>query len=376
MSTSPTIHTKDIICEIEAMHEIVTGNYIGYTESSIDSSLESWTSPYLKPVILHHKDQDGKIIGRVLKAEKRPSVLLENSQALVLTVRISDETAKQGILDKRYLTTSIGVSSSDVECSICHKPIQRNKSCGHVLGKTYKDQTCTWTVNSMMAKEISFVIVPADSYSQVIKYWYEGEEVAPLYCKERNGKMDGISLQEQVKLQQENIQLKEQIQQTESLKSENLHLKEQANQAQTRIQELEASLQEANQTKDTLLAEASVAETKITQLQEQLENEKMLREAAEHTVAELQENQKEGVIADIMSLREQLEMRTIEKEKYQNKTFEQLQEMLEDLKEDLAFKENKSPEVFKEAKASNENITIQEPQIHTQSVSDIMKNIL
>ena len=228
----------------------------------------------------------------------------------------------------------------------------------------------------MMAKEISFVIVPADSYSQVIKYWYEGEEVAPLYCKERNGKMDGISLQEQVKLQQENIQLKEQIQQTESLKSENLHLKEQANQAQTRIQELEASLQEANQTKDTLLAEASVAETKITKLQEQLENEKMLREAAEHTVAELQENQKEGVIADIMSLREQLEMRTIEKEKYQNKTFEQLQEMLEDLKEDLAFKENKSPEVFKEAKASNENITIQEPQIHTQSVSDIMKNIL
>ena len=188
--------------------------------------------------------------------------------------------------------------------------------------------------------------------------------------------MDGINLQEQVKLQQENIQLKEQIQQTESLKSENLHLKEQANQAQTRIQELEASLQEANQTKDTLLAEASVAETKITQLQEQLENEKMLREAAEHTVAELQENQKEGVIADIMSLREQLEMRTIEKEKYQNKTFEQLQEMLEDLKEDLAFKENKSPEVFKEAKASNENITIQEPQIHTQSVSDIMKNIL
>ena len=102
----------------------------------------------------------------------------------------------------------------------------------------------------------------------------------------------------------------------------------------------------------------------------------MLREAAEHTVAELQENQKEGVIAEIMSRREQLEMRTIEKEKYQNKTFEQLQEMLEDLKEDLAFKENKSPEVFKEAKASNENITIQEPQIHTQSVSDIMKNVL
>lgn len=374
MSVSQVAVTKDIICEIEAMHEIVTGNYIGYTEASIDSSLDSWTSPYLKPVILHHKDQDGKIIGRVLKAEKRPSVLLENSQALVLTVRISDETAKQGIRDKRYLTTSIGVSSSDIECSICHKPIQRHKSCGHVLGKTYKNQTCTWTVNSMMAKEISFVIVPADSYSQVIKYWYEGEPYSPIYCKERTEKMEGIDLQEQ--LQKENTALKEQIAQFETCQQENMNLKEQVTQSEAKIQSLEASLQEANQVKDTLMAEASVAEAKITQLQEQVENEKMLREAAEHSLAELQESQKNAVISEIASLREQLEMRELQKDKLQAKSYVQLQEMFEDLKADLAFKESKTHNELKEIKATNETITIKESQTDTSNVSEIMKNIL
>lgn len=377
MSMLPTTNTKDIICEIEAMHEITTGNYIHYTESSIDSSLASWTTPYLKPVILHHNDQDGKIIGRVLKAEKRPSVLLENSQALVLTVRISDETAKQGILDKRYLTTSIGVHSSDIICSICHKPIQRNKPCGHMLGKTYKDQTCSWIVNSMVAKEISFVIVPADSYSQVVKYWYEGESEIPMYCKERNEKMDGMNLQEQLKMQQENLALKEQVQQTEVFKQENLTLKEQVTKAEEKIQSLEASLQEANQTKETLLAEASVNEVKITQLQEQVENEKMLREAAEHTLAELQESQKDTVITEITSLREQLEMRVIETEKLHSKNYAQLQEMLDDLKADLAFKESKSTERLKNTKVTNEEIIISESQNNTpQRVSDIMKNIL
>ena len=382
MATLSESVTKDIICEIEALHVLTTGNFIDYTEESIDSSLESWTTPYLKPVILHHKDQDGEIIGRVLKAEKRQSVLLENSCALVLTVRISNEKAKQGIIDKRYLTTSIGVTSTDVECSICHKPVQKNKPCGHILGKSYHGTVCTWKVNNMTAKEISFVIVPADSYAQVIHYWYEDHPETPTSIfKERNEKMKNTELNEHEQNQQD-IVLKEQMfqEKEQTYIQEITSLKEQITQNENKIQTLETSLQESLEEKTSLLANASVLETKVTNLESQLTNEKLLREAAEKTVHDLQENEKSAIVTQIISLREKLDLRALEKDSFKNKDYVQLQEMLTDLQADLEFKESKKVEELKDAKVQNTTIPLKESEkvshVTLTHISDIMKNVL
>ncbi|WP_139995242.1 hypothetical protein [Kurthia sp. Dielmo] len=158
---------KGLIVEIEAIHESVTSNFTRYTKESMKQGLPSWTAPYAKPVILHHNEKDGKVIGRVLSAEYR-----ENGEAglpcVVIQAVIYDEDAIEQVLDGRLLTTSIGVRVNDVRCSICdHHIISEKDGCPHhARGTFYNGQLCTWDMNDMYVKEISYVVVPSDKFSK------------------------------------------------------------------------------------------------------------------------------------------------------------------------------------------------------------------
>lgn len=156
-----------LLVTVEAIHAGLTKNKTFYPADSLQSSVDSWTKPYPKPVLTHH-NTDGEPVGRVMKAEFKNSVLNPGTQAIQLELSINDEKTIQKVLDKRYMTMSIGGSAKRATCSICAKNIVQEGFCGHRKGKSYDGKEAYWIIGEMEFDEVSWVNVPADSNAQVI----------------------------------------------------------------------------------------------------------------------------------------------------------------------------------------------------------------
>lgn len=166
--------THGIVVEIEAIHSepYVTGNSTMYTVKAIQESVAKWTKPYNIPVIKHHNDSDGDIIGRVIDAKIKDSVLVPGTKALVLTADIIESEAKEGVRTGLLQTVSIGGRTNDVRCSICGADM-KNDPCYHTRGQVYEGQVCTWMINDVTPDEVSYVIVPSDKNAKNIKIHYD-----------------------------------------------------------------------------------------------------------------------------------------------------------------------------------------------------------
>lgn len=166
--------THGIVVEIEAIHSepYVTGNSTMYTVKGIQESIPKWTKPYNIPVIKHHNDSDGDIIGRVIDAKIKDSVLVPGTKALVLTADIIESEAKEGVRTGLLQTVSIGGRTNDVRCSICGADM-KNDPCDHIRGQVYESQVCTWMINDVTPDEVSYVIVPSDKNAKNIKIHYD-----------------------------------------------------------------------------------------------------------------------------------------------------------------------------------------------------------
>lgn len=374
------VKSKDIICEIEALHDFPTGNFINYTVDSFNSAIYSWTKPYAKPVILFHKDEDGVIVGRVLAAEVRKSVFNNQWDTLVLTVKISDEDAKQGVMDGRYLTTSVGVTATEVYCSVCGKRIGKGSPCKHVPGKKYGDNYCYYIVKQMKAKEVSFVIIPADSYSQVISYWYEGDKDNKINLYE--GKDGNKMTEEEIKLKEAELKAKEEelsLKESELTNKETeISLKEQEIVAGSELViQLKEELETSNTKVEELLkqnktAELEEANLKLTEAQNKLAEEERLRLAAEAALQRIEADKKDVYTSQIISLREKLNMRKIDKEELDKRSVEYLKESLSDLEQEFSFKESYAPP----KPITNDKIVIDKPNTSVVSPKKIMDSIL
>ena len=64
--TQTYVDKDSLMVDIEAIHSIITRNDTLYTEQCIKDSIPYWTAPYERPVIMHHNEKDGKIIGCLL----------------------------------------------------------------------------------------------------------------------------------------------------------------------------------------------------------------------------------------------------------------------------------------------------------------------
>ena len=166
--------THGIVVEIEAIHSepYVTGNSTMYTVKGIQESIPKWTKPYNIPVIKHHNDSDGDIIGRVIDAKIKDSVLVPGTKALVLTADIIESEAKEGVRTGLLQTVSIGGRTNDVRCSICGADM-KNDPCDHIRGQVYEGQVCIWMINDVTPDEVSYVIVPSDKNAKNIKIHYD-----------------------------------------------------------------------------------------------------------------------------------------------------------------------------------------------------------
>ncbi len=211
---------RPLIVKIAATHAgIITRNNGFYLPDRMRKGAASFTANYGKPVQVHH-NQDADPVGRVLKAEyidissqvrdkyqdslAPESILMNkfldgrmsyidsvnyicdelNSSSSILedpnyaglgyiqlTAAISDPEAAQKILDGRYLTGSVGVSTNKAVCSVCKQDWTDSSmgKCEHRPGKHYDGVKAFLITGDLTYDEYSFVNVPADRHSRVLE---------------------------------------------------------------------------------------------------------------------------------------------------------------------------------------------------------------
>lgn len=163
--TQTYIDDQSLMVDIEAIHSIITRNDTLYTSQCIKDSVPYWTAPYERPVIMHHNEKDGKIIGRVKAANHIEKSERSGTAALELVTNIGDEEGIKGIKNGTLATVSIGAIAHDIRCSICGTNIVEEGLCEHDKGEVYEGKRCYWIVNKIEPKEVSYVIVPSDIYA-------------------------------------------------------------------------------------------------------------------------------------------------------------------------------------------------------------------
>lgn len=159
-----------LIVEIAAIHEGVTQNFTEYRAAELANALHTWYTPYQKPIIMNH-DKMSEPVGRVIGAKMDQE---ENGTPYIrLQAAIVDPAAVQKVLDRRYITGSIGGKTDEAICSICStdwahpKEGLRGAPCPHQRGRVYKGKLATLEMRNLTFVEYSFVNVPADANSGV-----------------------------------------------------------------------------------------------------------------------------------------------------------------------------------------------------------------
>ncbi len=152
---------------VEAIHSGMTGNFNYYSRGELERAVNSWTSPYNKPVLKHHSTSS-EPLGRVVDARMRKSSLKPGFYCTELLLDIVDPDASQKVNDGRYSTVSVGATVNSAVCSICKNDWAKDY-CEHRKGRVYDGKLCYWILEVKEFIEVSFVNCPADPYAQVIR---------------------------------------------------------------------------------------------------------------------------------------------------------------------------------------------------------------
>lgn len=148
----------------------LTSNYNNYSAAELEKALQSWVEPYPKPIIMNH-DLNTEPIGRVMAAKMDKET--DGSPFVRLQVAITDPVAAQKILDKRYLTGSVGGRAGKAVCSISGEDLAAETASGRPTapkyrrGQVYKGKLAYIDMQDISFKEYSFVNQPADGKSGV-----------------------------------------------------------------------------------------------------------------------------------------------------------------------------------------------------------------
>lgn len=321
-----TVSRDSIMVDIEGIHVGPTRNFTWYTKEALIGSIPSWTKPYERPLILHHNETDGKIIGRILAAHYNDANTRSGTGALLFTCNVSDEDGKKGVKDGRLKTTSIGVIAHDVRCSICGHVISEYGECEHERGVSYNGEICYWMVYKMEAKELSYVIVPSDIYAHNIRVYSPDQKNLT-----ENTTKKGVSKVEDLK---ENVNVEETV------------IVEDADKKDTKVNETAPTKKTEEVIKSETVEELKELIAKLnekieelnTQLKEQEDktNEALkLKEAAENELITANAQLKEFAVEQIIMFREQLGRPALLKENLMNRSHESLMDSIIDLKEEM-----------------------------------------
>lgn len=162
---------KGLIVEIASIHAGRTSNHNHYSAEELEKAVESWVTPYPKPVIMNH-DPASEPVGRVMAAKMDTEE--DGTPFIRLQAAITDPSAMEKIADGRYLTGSIGGKADEALCSICGENWAKasasafsTPACKHVRGRNYKGKDAYIEMKNLSFKEYSWVNMPADGKSGV-----------------------------------------------------------------------------------------------------------------------------------------------------------------------------------------------------------------
>ena len=411
------ISPNSLMVDIEGIHVIATRNYNRYMAEGLKKSIPSWTKPYQKPMIMHHNEKDGKIIGRIKYVEYVTENTRSKTPALVFTSNISDKDGIEQVEDGRLSTVSIGIVAHDVRCSICGCNIAEQGECpDHDKGKVYEGQICYWDIYDFEGKELSYVIVPSDAYASNIKIHKRSgkdlkesvnltkEEV--LSMKEKDPKKEK-DLKESKTLDEkdpkdvasakdekpedqstdekpeekdpksddtpEEKDPKEKKEAKEDPKPE----KEDEKTDATLIDELKDKISKLTAAKDKALEDLEGVRTQLQGMQqelstvtENLEDEKTMREQLEETLREKQITEKALLVDRLLQIRESAGLKELEKDALMKRSDESLKDAIMDLTEG---DDEKPPTDAKDIKESQDDINVENPGISTQKDENVVK---
>ena len=351
-----------LMVEMEGIHAYPfrTRNYTRYMPEALKASIPKWTNPYLRPVILYHNDQDGKIIGRIYHVEYREQTGVKDVGGLIFTTAVPDEKAAKDISSRLLETVSIGVSANDVRCSICGQRItSADEGCpeGHTRGAEYDGETCCWDIYDIDPKEISYVIVPSDPYARNIRTYHVGEQgiqlaaadegIKALNLKEGNQGADSKKMDLEKQLEDAKAKIAELEAALEAAKadqkpSEELEaLKAENEQLKTAAAEVQAALDKLKEEKATLDAAKAEVDTALADAKQEAEVLRKEKEEAESAGVSLQEAFRSFVESSVNDLRIAAGKVALTEEELKKRSFDSLKDTIRDLREELG----KAPEV-------------------------------
>lgn len=359
---SSVIDPNSIMVEIEGIHAapFATRNYTRYTPNCLKKSVASWTNPYRRPLIKHHNEEDGEIIGRICEAKYITKNTRSETPALLFTVNIPGEQAKADVKSGLLETTSIGVIAHSVKCSICGQELANGETCEHERGAIYNGETCYWDIHEMEAKELSYVIVPSDMYAKNI-------DIYPATASNSKVKAFAESLNQDLNLTKGDItdmpeDLKVKLQESEAkvtaLTQEVTELKEAATQTSEKIAELEKTNSDLTTVKESLEQELEGLKTEKDDLTQKMTEAAQMREGLEAQVAEVKAELKEALVQNFITIREALGHSDVDVEAVKNRSEESIKDSISDLSKD--FKESLTK---KDKDISNLGNTLQNPSL-------------
>lgn len=397
-SINQNIDPDSLMVEIEAIHAYphATRNFTRYMPKGLKNSVPSWTNPYNRPLIKHHNEENGKIIGRVLEAKYIENKTFSGTPALLFTVNIPDKEAKTAVLNGTESTVSIGVTAHDVRCSICGEQLatmENPNEHDHERGKIYNNEICYWDMYSITPKEVSYVVVPSDIYAKNRRCYSatsRGDNVKQAEIKES---YDISNSEGDIQMADNNTAEPQVDNQTSptgldlaateaALNNLMLQVKESANEIadiksvrqalERRISNLEESEKYYRTEADTAKVTREALEAKIAELKKELEGSKKeiseaatLREGLETALEEAKIAAKNSMIEAAQAYRMALGRKVYSDEDIQNRSDEAILCAIKDMKEEMTH-------ISSAAIETKENADIDESK-KEPSVADLPK---
>ena len=404
-AVSSAVSPNSINVDIEGIHSVVTRNYTYYTPDCLKKSIPYWTSPYEKPVIMHHNDKDGIQIGRIKCVE-----YLEKSRAgmpgLLFTVNIGDEAGIKGVKNGTLSTVSLGAIIHKATCSICGQNIASEGECEHKRGRYYDEKLCYWIMEDMEPKELSYVIVPSDKYANTVKIYKpkninskesysEGDDDKPMANMFDNLDLSMAQPEEVVESQEaakEEVQEEQKAEEAvaeaevvEEPKKEEAELEVQKEEEEKKEEEVkEEEVKEEDKSKEELLDLVKKQAKMIADLQDdikylkdKLDKERGMKESLELELLEVRKINKMHLAEQVVELRKELGLKEEAMDELMMLSEESLNSSIKtfmEFKESTTFNVNKLPQIKSDALVSEEqDNTVKEitESVNNQSNSNI-----
>ena len=384
-AVSSAVSPSSINVDIEGIHSVVTRNYTYYTPDCLKKSIPYWTSPYEKPVIMHHNDKDGIQIGRIKSVE-----YLEKSRAgmpgLLFTVNIGDEAGIKGVRNGTLSTVSLGAIIHKATCSICGQNIASEGECEHKRGRYYDEKLCYWIMEDMEPKELSYVIVPSDKYANTVKIYKpkninskesysEGDDDKPMANMFDNLDLSMAQPEEKIESQEaaKEEEVKEEKAEEKAAEPEVLVEEPKEEKAEQEVQEEEPKKEEEkkeeevkdeDKSKEELLDLVKHQAKMIADLQDdinylksKLDKERGMKESLELEVLQLKQVQKLHLAEQVVELRKELGLKEEAMDDLMMLSEESLNSSIKtfmEFKESTTFNVSKLPKINSDALVSEE----------------------